>query len=138
MTATDRDILRIDILTPYRRGMGPTFRITTWDTHRTNNLGKCILGYELAMTSDHSHHQSQHPMDDVFDAILFTGEDFGCSPLHCTDSDNAVATLMGYLALRPGNTDAEYFANYTAEQLAYCDEHAETLSCYIANRFGDR
>ena len=30
-------------------------------------------------------------------AVLFEGEDFGCSPLHAIDSDEAAAGIMAFL-----------------------------------------
>ncbi len=44
---------------------------------------------------------------------------------------------MGFLTLRPGDTDQEYFDGYTDNQLQYADEHAETLSCEVCSRFGE-
>jgi hypothetical protein len=59
---------------------------------------------------------------------LFVGDDFYPSPLHSYDGDEAVAALLGFLALRPGDTDREYFAKYNDRQLAWVDERAEALS----------
>ena len=66
---------------------------------------------------------------------VFEGEDFSPSPLHAIDSDEAVAALMGFLTLRPGDTDREYFAEYTPEQLEFADQHAEALACEVGVRF---
>ncbi len=128
MTVQTRDILRRCVFKPYRKGYGPTFRLTTWDTGRTwrNEGSKSLLGYRLTM-----HEQGKR-------TTLFEGEDFGCSPLHAIDSDEAVAGIMGFLTLRPGDTDRDYFADYTEEQMAYCLEHGEALACAVSGRFGDR
>jgi hypothetical protein len=69
--------------------------------------------------------------------VLFEGSDFHCSPLHAIDSNETVAALMGFLTLRKGDTDVEYFADYTPEQLGYSEEYAETLSCEVMARFGE-
>jgi hypothetical protein len=70
-------------------------------------------------------------------AILFDQEGrmlfeeiIGCSPLHSVDSDAAVRSAIGFLTLRPGDTDPEYFDDYTRRQLAWADEHGEQLSIY--------
>jgi hypothetical protein len=64
--------------------------------------------------------------------LIFKGEDYGCSPLHAIDSIECVCGLLSFLSLRPGDTDAEYFANYTPEQLAWCQSgRAEDLSLYV-------
>jgi len=90
------------------------YRLFTWDTYRTDRLGKSILGYAFFQPNQES--------------PLFLGEDFACSPCHAIDSDTALRSLLGFLTLKPGDTDSEYFADYTEEQLAFCDGDAEELS----------
>ena len=63
-------------------------------------------------------------------SILFAGDDFGCSPLHAIDSDECLRALLSFLTLRPGDTDAEYFAHYTPAQRAFADGDAEALSLW--------
>lgn len=52
--------------------------------------------------------------------VIFTGEDFYCSPLHSVDSLDTVYSLLSFLSLQPGDTDREYFDNYTPEQMVWC------------------
>lgn len=59
--------------------------------------------------------------------IVFEGDDFHPSPLHAVDSDETVAALLGFLSLRPGDTDSEYFADYSDDQVAWRDRRAEDL-----------
>ena len=113
--------LRKCIFRPYLKGLGPVYRLKTWDTNRCDHMRKSIIGYELR--------QDQ--------TLLFTGEDFACSPMHAIDSDECVAALMNFLTLRPGDTDSEYFENYNAKQLEFCSNHAEALSCEVSYRFGE-
>lgn len=61
------------------------------------------------------------------DEVIFAGNDFYPSPLHSYDGDGAVAALLGFLSLRPGDTDREYFDKYTHRQLAWAHARAETL-----------
>lgn len=117
---SDKDILReIDF------DCGPGFHLITWDTHRRPTAPRSIcetyIGYELR----------------TGDEVLFTGEDFLCSPLHAIDSDKSMACLMGFLTLRPGDTDEEYFKDYTQAQLDYCQEYAEALSCEVMSTLGE-
>lgn len=126
---TNDQILRRVRLRPYRAGMGPTFSLTVWDTYRTMGNGtmeKSRLGYRLTMRA---------PMKAPI--ILFEGEDFGASPMDAIDSDSTIAAILGFLTLRPGDTDSEYFDNYTPTQLEYCRDHAEWLSCVAMDRFGE-
>jgi hypothetical protein len=60
--------------------------------------------------------------------LIFTGEKFWPSPLHTIDSDTTIAALLGFLALQPGDTDQDYFATYTARQLAWADERGAMLA----------
>lgn len=113
------------VFDPYLPGKGPVFVLTTWDTYRRDSLGKCVLAYRLAM--------GEHGQE----TILFEGEDFACSPMHAIDSNEAIASLMWFLTLRPGDTDAEYFEGYTDAQRSYCEQHAEALSLEVLNRYGD-
>lgn len=45
------------------------------------------------------------------------------------DGDAAAELAISCVAIRPGDTDSEYFADYTDEQLAFCEAHGEHLSC---------
>ena len=108
-------------LAPYRKGLGPRFDLTLFDTHRSDSDGKAILAYVLRQDGKE----------------LFRGEDFHCSPLHGIDSDATVASLMGFLTLRPGDTDAEYFTAYNEAQLTFAADHAEALALEVSSRFGE-
>jgi hypothetical protein len=117
--------LRSYTFRPYRPGMGPHFILTTFDPDKRDHKGKSVLGYRLTMR------------DNGKSVALFKGEDFGCSPMHAIDSVAAAEGLMGFLTLRPGDTDAEYFKDYTPEQLAYCSTHAQALSGEVSARWHD-
>lgn len=121
---TNGPTIRTVHLRPYRAGAGPTFRLTTWDTGRTDWRGVSRLGYRLT--------QREHGRT----VTLFEGEDFCGSPLHADDSDATVSALLSFLTLRHGDTDLYYFASYTPAQWDYVHQHAEALSCYVSDRFG--
>ena len=119
------DILRTVILAPYAKGKGPRFTLQTRDTGRFDGTHS-TLAYTLSMKAP--------GMPRV---VLFEGADYGVPSHQCIDSDDAVRGLLGFLTLRPGDTDAEYFEGYTDEQRAFCDEHAEALSYESMRRFGE-
>lgn len=125
ITLADRDVIRRVRFSPYHKGMGPTFALTVWDTHDRDWRGQTKLGYRL--TERHRGHGRS----------IFEGDDFTGSPMDADDSDAPMAALMGFLALRPGDTDAEYFDRYTPEQLAFADAHAEALAAEVRARFGE-
>ena len=92
------------------------FRLDLWDTHKTDHFGKSLLHYAL--------------YDETLGElgkVIFEASDFACSPLHSIDGDETVASLLGFLSLRPGDTDAEYFDGYTPAQVAWCEDRAEEL-----------
>jgi hypothetical protein len=44
------------------------------------------------------------------------------------DGDEAANLAISCVAIRPGDTDSDYFADYTEDQLAFCEAHGEHLS----------
>jgi hypothetical protein len=93
-------------------------RLLTWDTGRTDRRGQTIIGY--AFWDDYRNPGKP----------LFTGSDFAGSPMHADDSDATLRALLGFLTLRPGDTDAEYFSSYTEDQLDYARSDAEHHSMW--------
>lgn len=84
---------------------GHTLR--TWDTGASRGTGmmaRTRIGYELRSPAG---------------AVLFCGDDFAAGAAIAIDSDDALRGLCGFLFLRPGDTDREYFDGYTLEQLAF-------------------
>lgn len=117
-----RELIRRCFFRPYRKGMGPVFRLDLFDLGRPYREGpQWNLGYCLYQDGN----------------LLFSGDDYGCAPGHAIDSDSAVEGIMGYLTLRPGDTDDEYFENYTDAQREFCEQHAEALACEVQARFCD-
>ena len=121
-----RDIIRRCRFSPYQKGTGPSFSLIVWDSGLTND-GRTVLGYELRQ-------HDREPRKRT--AVVFTGQDFRGSPMHADDSDRTIGALMGFLTLQKGDTDAEYFANYTPLQLDFSRDHGEALAWQVMNRFG--
>jgi hypothetical protein len=121
----DPSHLRTVRFRPYMRGQGPTFTLTMRDAGTRDERGVTTIAYKLSMREPGARKS----------VVLFDAADYHGSPMHADDSDQNVEGLMGFLTLRPGDTDAEYFESYTDEQRAYCDAHAESLSCCVADRF---
>jgi hypothetical protein len=91
------------------------FTLKIWETNKRADTGQELLRYEFA---------------DENGNIIFNGEDYGCSPMDAIDSDDSLRGLLGYISLRPGDTDAEYFDNYTPEQMEFAETYGEELSLY--------
>lgn len=50
---------------------------------------------------------------------LFRGHDFSPSPMYADDMEKMIPDLLSFLSLQVGDTDEEYFKDYTPEQLAW-------------------
>lgn len=114
--------IRRVILKPYRKGSGPIFTLTVWDSGETDWRGQSLLRYEFREGKE----------------LIFSGADFAGSPLHPIDSNATIGSLLGFLTLVPGDTDPDYFLGYSPRQIDFAEQHGETLSFYCINRFGDR
>lgn len=86
------------------------YTLRTWDTPNRAPTGQWYIGYEFCGPDG---------------TVIFTGEDCGVSPMHAVDSDDALRGLLVFLTLQPGDTDTEYFADYTEAQMAF----AESTDC---------
>lgn len=118
-----RELARTVRFAPYRKGMGPTFTLRMFWTGLTGEYGKLRIGYTLTMREP----GARKPV------VLFDGDDYFA---HCEpDQNEAVEGIMGFLTLRPGDTDPEYFDGYTDVQRAYCEQWAESLHLEVADRF---
>ena len=95
-----------------------SFRLRTWDTGRCDRLGKHQVGYEFLRPDGRT---------------LFRGEDFACSPLHAIDSDECLRGILGFLTLRPGDTDTEYFEAYTPEQMEFAENEVDELPLWATS-----
>ena len=100
---------RYEHIRTWRRGH---FKLKLYDSNRRDEYGKHVLAYQFL-------HRGR---------VVFAGDDFHCSPCHAIDSDAAVAALLGFLSFKPGDTDPEFFENYTPEQLEFAQQEGEYLS----------
>lgn len=94
--------------------------LSLYDTGRTSAAWphKTLLGYEFVQPDG---------------VVLFEGEKFGASPMHAIDADATLLSLLSFLTLRPGDTDSEYFEDYTAEQRAWSESSTcEMLAADVA------
>lgn len=99
------------------------YRLMMWDTYRVGPHHKSILGYAFFAPG------ATEP--------LFSGEDFGAPACRAIDSDRVVRCLLGFLTLRPGDTDRDYFDDYTPEQMAFAMGPALDLQIWATEPDGD-
>lgn len=94
--------------------IGGVFELKMWATARIDNRGQTIIAYDFRRTG------SEEP--------IFAAEDFAGSPMHGDDSNEVVEALLGFLTLRPGDTDQDYFEEYTKEQMDFAlSQMCETM-----------
>lgn len=62
--------------------------------------------------------------------VIFEGTDFRSGCNDDIDYGKAVRGILGFLTLRPGDVESDYFDDYTAEQIAWRDEYAEAFALY--------
>jgi hypothetical protein len=86
-----------------------------YGTNQTDWRGQTKLAYKL-----------ESPTGE----LIFDDHDFSGSPMHADDSDETIRSLLGFLTLRKGDTDAEYFDRYTERQLEFAANEAEALGLW--------
>jgi hypothetical protein len=99
------------------------FAVKLWETSPVLYAGKTRW-----------HYQFIHTPTPRKGEIVFEGDDFHSSPMHNNwDTDfkqqmEIITSLLGFLSLQEGDTDKEYFKDYTPRQIEWRDEFAEDLS----------
>ena len=113
-----------------RLGDGKTLAVTAWDDAPSNS--------------------PYHRRIDVRATVLWTEDGKRCSATPfkrgdtwcgvsggCTDSQEAKALVLGLLAMRPGDTDPDYFSDYTPDQLAFANDYSDDITCEQMRRYGE-
>jgi len=110
-----KEVLRDVVLTETSVPM----RLILYGPSGYDRLGKARLGYQL--------------LRGTAGEVLFEGEDFSPGAMMALDGDKAILSLLSFLTLKLGDTDDEYFQNYSPAQLAWtestdCEELALRVS----------
>lgn len=71
-------------------------------------------------------------------AVIFPKGQLTCALHGTSDGIKAKELVMALVAMRPGDTDADYFEDYTAEQLAWVTEHGEAIGIEREARYCDQ
>lgn len=123
---------RTVILRPYRKGMGPWFTLRIWDGYDWAGQPLSALGGYPSGKYRVRYMLTQHTAGKA--TILFAGDDITLSSGTTTDSDKAVAQVMGWLCLTE-DSGSDITDSYTAEQRRFSEEHADVLQCEVTARF---
>lgn len=102
-------------------GYGTTISIRAYDDLGWDSAGRVKLAVEVRHGS----------------TVVFPKGQLTCAPHGTSDGIAAKELVMSLVAMRPGDTDADYFRDYTPEQLAWCQAHGEALSIEREARYCD-
>lgn len=70
--------------------------------------------------------------------IIFARGDTWCATPYSIDGIEARESVLSCVAMKPGDTDEEYFASYTPKQLAWASKYGEALSGEREARYCDK
>ena len=106
---------------PFR--VGETITIRAFDANRTDSTGHSRIDVEVREGSTV-----------VFPrGALYCGVPCGTT----VDGVEARELVLSLVAMKPGDTDEEYFADYTEEQRAFADTYGEILNLARHARYCD-
>jgi hypothetical protein len=133
----DREVMKTFRFKPYLTGMGPTFLLELYDGGGHDSAGRWSVDYRLIQCGwTDTNTRRGTSMLRHKRAVIFDSVNGSQSPVYthdAIDSRKAALTVLSFLSLRPGDTDSEYFADYTSEQLVFAQEHGESLSMYTCD-----
>jgi hypothetical protein len=102
--------------------LGDGYRLQLWEVS-TGPSFETRLAYRL------SHRLKDTGFGERF-FVLFEVENQSPSPLYAIDSDETLRSILGWVTLQPGDTDADYFDAYTEAQWGFAEGDAEQLSVW--------
>jgi hypothetical protein len=90
------------------------YYLVIWDTYAVDDQhGHSHLGYRFVGPGG---------------VVLFQGTDLGIPRGVAVDSDEVIDSLLGFITMCPGDTDDEYFENYTPKQMEFAEgDDAESI-----------
>lgn len=69
--------------------------------------------------------------------IIFPKGQLYCALHGSSDGIRARELVLSLVAMKPGDTDADYFADYTPEQLEWAEAHSDDISMVRESRYCD-
>jgi hypothetical protein len=92
-------------------------------------LGNTLWLHHTKLYSDRGSEFIEYGLLDKDQNVIFHGKDFDPSPfIKSRIGKDAAKECMSFLILKPGDTDAEYFKNYTKKQLDWVNEWSDQIS----------
>lgn len=98
--------------------------MTAWESPEYSSTGHTRLDCELRQNGK---------------TIFPRGATYCGTPGHMTiDGDDAKELVASLFAMKPGDTDSEYFESYTPDQLEWAEQNGEELDLLKMDRYGER
>lgn len=117
------DLNRVFTLCVRVRRNGPMIMIHAFDANVTGPHGHSRIDVEVRRNG-----QIVFPR-----GALYCGVPCGT----CVDSIEAKELVLSLVGMKPGDTDDDYFAGYTEEQLAFARKYGEMIDCERLDRYCD-
>lgn len=114
-------------LRPYRPGL-PYFDLDLFDPYESDLRGAPVVLWRLTQR------QKGKPPVVIFDGTE-EPQKWRCSGWFSVDGDEAVECCLKFASLQPGDTDREFFDDYTPEQLYFVRRYGEVLGLENHYRF---
>jgi hypothetical protein len=97
--------------------------ITVWEGSYNHHSGRTRLDVEVRQNRK----------------VIFPRGVLYCSPspCHSVDGTDARELVSSLVAMKPGDTDQEYFSEYSPEQLAWAEANGEDLTLLSQDRYCD-
>lgn len=96
------------------------FRLDLWDTGERPPGGEALLAYRLCFA------------EGTRWILVFSDEGFRGAHTEEPGSDATVAAILRFCSLRPGEADPVFFERFTAQQIAFAEQHGEALSLWAS------
>ncbi len=98
-----------------------------------------IRAYDGKHTGRYGHSRVEIEVRQAGKVIFPRGSLYVGIPFHASiDGLSAKEAVMACVAMKPGDTDAEYFADYSPAQLEWAKKHGESLDCERMFRYCDK
>lgn len=128
---------------------GSTVRVNAFDTNQFDETtGKPWSEYghhRIVWEAKHTYVDPElgkttwtvFPIGD-FDGNVCAGDQYVGIPSHeSIDGDYAKGAVLSHLALKPGDTDSEFFESYNEDQRDFCSTYGEELTMVCLARYGE-
>lgn len=104
----------------------------------TRNGQIIIKAYDGNAPMSATHHRIEVEVRQAGNTIFERGQLYCGLPTHrCIDSLEAKELVLSLVAMQPGDTDSDYFVEYTSDQLDWAGTYGDLLTCEREVRYCD-